>query len=664
MSQGTKGKIPLETGSNNHTEADIEVFLEKGPHEALKAKQRNLKDVIIPSDLLDLSPDQQTAEIVKRFNKPCKHSVFTESAVRGNQIANGEFLLGVRNNVPELHGPSSKPIARTLLLAPGTITQLVSTHKQSDLFFGDLGSYVLNVPAGHYALAWSNNKPLIYGSGSHVIIDPTFRFDAKNGLVKQSEPFIQHQTLNIIWVPAGFLAKVWLGSIPFLLPSQADPYVFDEANFQYDPKDGLVKESESYINHGTIHHIRIPAGKLALVWLGSHARILEDTTQPYKINHPLFRMQGTDKGKWFLSATEQFITHGATKRIIPHTGEVAITYDNGNLKVFEPRTDGKPIIITSANHEVTGFLGTGVQTLEFPSAHTKKQRLSENKNATPDDLSYVAFTTRDSLKIGVKLAVVYRIVDPKSAISQLGTLEGLLRHIETVATVDMGKAIQKCTSQEFLSFYHNNAHKVEAEHTQSKENPFVPAPMLHYQDEVKTELARDLKEYGIQLVRLNVETPKILDADIQKQMEQQSIKTAAANCDESIMEQNYRISQKKAEQEARTKSIAIAQQNDALKTTAQAKLESAKIEAQAAITKAEADRKVKELQGEMYTENPMLFQLELARIQVQIFQNAALNMTSPEVARMFSNPMAFFNQGNPQFAQQQQHQHPQVEGRK
>lgn len=83
----------------------------------------------------------------------------------------------------------------------------------------------------------------------------------------------------------------------------------------------MVKESDSYINHATIHHIRIPAGKLALAWLGSHAKILEDTGRPYKINHPLFRLEKKDKG-YFLNATEQMITHGSIKRIIPHTGQV------------------------------------------------------------------------------------------------------------------------------------------------------------------------------------------------------------------------------------------------------------------------------------------------------------------------------------------------------
>lgn len=131
-------------------------------------------------------------------------------------------------------------------MTPGRTTELVSTHKQSDVFFGDLGSYVLNVPAGHYALAFSNNKPLIFGEGAHVVIDPTFRFDPANGLVKQSEPFIQHQTLNILWVQAGFLAKIWRGSTPFLLPSQAEPYVFDDPNFKVRPHFPLTLRSQNH----------------------------------------------------------------------------------------------------------------------------------------------------------------------------------------------------------------------------------------------------------------------------------------------------------------------------------------------------------------------------------------------------------------------------------
>jgi len=619
-------------------------IIDDSPEQEAKpiTNQYNLKDVVIKSEFFHLTPNEQTKEILDRFNAHAKrNSCFTTSFVRGNQIPKGEFLLGVRNNNAELHGPSSVPIARSLVFSPGKFTRIIGQYKQDEFFYGTSGSFVLNVPVGHYGLALSNNQPYIYDEGPHVIYDPTFHIDTK-GIVKKSENYIHHKTLRILRVSAGYLAKIWLGSVPYILQSKVEPYVFNDPNFKFDPADGLVLESNSYINHGTIHILRVPAGKVALIWIGSKAQILEDTTKCYRFNDPLFRLQEAKKaGSYFYKATEQCIIHGSIKRIIPHTGQVAITYDNGNLKVYEPRDDGKPIVITSPNHQFICFLNTGVQTLEFPSKERKRQRLADNRNANLDEITYDVFTTRDSLKIGVKLAVVYRIKNPTLAITHLGNMQDIEKHIETVATVDMGKAIQKCTSQEFLSFNHNNATKIAEISDLSAENPFVAPPDLHYQDEVKKHLAKDLKDYGIELVRLNVETPKIMDTDIQKQLENQSVKTAQANAEEAILEQNYRIAKKKAEQEAETKRIAIEQQNNALKSSAQAKLDAAKLNAEAAVTKAEGEKRVSEMQGTVFNKNELLYQLEYARIVADVFSNARLSLTSSEMASIFRNSPLF-----------------------
>lgn len=117
----------------------------------------------------------------------------------------------------------------------------------------------------------------------------------------------------------------------------------------------------------------------------------------------------------------------------------------------------------------------------------------------------------------MKLLVAYQIVDPLMALTVLRDEEGILKHIENLAVTDMGKAIQQSSSQEFLSFYQTQPKKGEP-------NPFTnPNPILHYQDIVKRQLADDLKDYGISLIRLNIETPKIMDPEISKSMEKQSI---------------------------------------------------------------------------------------------------------------------------------------------
>ena len=67
----------------------------------------------------------------------------------------------------------------------------------------------------------------------------------------------------------------------------------------------------------------------------------------------------------------------------------------------------------------------------------------------------------------------------------------------------MGKAIQQCSSQEFLTSNQTKPRKTGEASSQ------VAAPLFqHFQDVVKNELMHDLSEYGIELVRLNFEVSK------------------------------------------------------------------------------------------------------------------------------------------------------------
>jgi hypothetical protein len=227
-------------------------------------------------------------------------------------------------------------------------------------------------------------------------------------------------------------------------------------------------------------------------------------------------------------------------------------------------------------------------------------------------LSLQIFTTKDSLRVGVKLLVAYRIADPRRAITALSK-DGIAKHVENCSVVsargdgdwgmieqsamqgsvvvamggprkhgtqnvsvcvfasvqvDMGKSIQASSSKDFLSSAQNKplsspgeapsllqhfqdtvksvvrgkrAHEQHVDAAHMRKEWFgsshdratcgffffflclalpVPSPLFSLRSfsVFRQALASDLEEYGIELVRLNFETPKVLDKDIARQM--------------------------------------------------------------------------------------------------------------------------------------------------
>src|SRR3990167_2078759 len=557
--------------------------------------QLTLDKLVISSTLANRDSQQQAKNILDAFNIN-KARCFQRSSIRGYWIDRDEFLLGDRNRIPELANfDSDRYIARILSPNPNVVTKYLGVHKQNSLFYGAHGSYVLNVPVGKYAKAFSGNLPQLYGPGPHVIHNPLFRFDSKTGLSDQATSYITHGKLIFLRVPSSKMAKIWIGSEPFFLASRIEPYVF---------------------------------------------------------NTPFFRLDAKNNEQLFFDATERLMIHGALKRIIPHTTEVAITYDNGILQVIEPRIDAQPTIINSSSHEVIGFLNTGLQTLVFPSEEVKNQRRLDNSKASADEIAYELFTTRDSLKVGVKLMVAYQIDRPQLALSSLRDEAGILTHIENLATVDMGKAIQQYSSQEFLCFYQTKPLQPESslqQHMRDIDPTSASAPPLqHFQDIVVQQLSTDLRNYGITLVRLNIEAPKIMDAEIAKKMSEQALKTADANANEAVLELNYKIAEIQAKQAATTRQIEQDQKNEAKISQAKADLQAAELIGQALVKKAEAEKQAAELMGNLYQNNPKLYELKVIETKMDAFAKA--HFLPPQIgnwAAFFGNALASFNPGNP-----------------
>jgi len=343
----------------------------------------------------------------------------------------------------------------------------------------------------------------------------------------------------------------------------------------------------------------------------------------------------------------RFFRHGNLTYVMPRTGEVAQAYNCGKLEIIFPPKDGRPIELDAATYDVNPvFLSTTMQTLIFPSPQQQRKRKEEKAN--PAEIPYEVVMTSDSLKVGVKLLVAYQIADPYLALSQINR-EDIERHIESVADADMTRAIQQCTSQQFLSSYR----------TGPKTDTASRATAKTIQDEVRDHLAVDLEKYGIKLIRMNFEEAKVLNSQILDQLQQQALSTAQTNAQAAIIQQQYDIARKKAEQEAEVARIKQEQANqnvvnqaraqgEAVKAQAEAeltaaerraktKITEAEAEAKAILVKAEAQQKAAELTAQVLQKYPAALCLEVAKLQSAAWDRVTLIATPNDVAKMLNS---------------------------
>jgi regulator of protease activity HflC (stomatin/prohibitin superfamily) len=633
----------------------------------------SLDSVVEYSKLKNNDLKVQTENIVRAFNERLNGETFmVESQLYGTRIEPDEFRIVARNNVAELVPWTPVPKRRMKYPLGGSVDE-VKIIKQGIPYFQTHGMYIINVPQGRYMRAWFGVVPKLLAEGPHVINainkifsveagvfdqfspeinhgsihiirvqpgqiakiqlnnKPHFLYSREQpyvfnsvyfnflGFVDQFSNYIEHGVARIIRVQPGKVAKIWLDNKPYLLPAKNEPYFFNSPYIKYDGIESLMSE---HIQHGTIHIVRVPQGKIAKVWDGQRAQLLSSSEQPYVFNSPYFSLEPNSKNPLinFEDASDNLIVHGPIKRIIPSTNTVAVTYDNGQLCILHPSTNGNPITIISPTHIVEDFLRIDMQTLVFPSERTMARRRSEEKQSNPDEINYEIFRTKDGLPIGVKLLIVYRITDPELALRSL-KLDQIVPHIENIVVTDMGRVIQGCSSGDFQNSDQTKVRFLPQDigysplppSALSPPPPSAPPFILRLQDSVKAQLAGDFREIGIELIRLNFETPKVLDQTVAKSMAENAVQVVQVGAKEAMLEQQFKIAQTQAEQEAKKQEITQRQQNQNLIAVAQAQQQSAM-----------ADAKTKEIssQGEA---NAKLIIAEAQAKAIKIQQDVELN---------------------------------------
>ena len=598
---------------------------------------------VIQSKLESDDPYEQIQNIVSEFNGE-NHTIMTKSPL-GMRINADEFRLVALNNQPELVPPTNYPLRKKIYMTPGKSTEELGIFKQTALCFGGYGSYVVNIPNGKLGLGWlGKNKPIIIGPGPHVFHDPNFKEITEENLVDLNSAYINHGTYHIIRVPLGHVAKININATAYFLLPNDDPYVFNNPTFKVITP--YTKLTNKYITHGNYNILQIPHGKIAKIWINSIPYLLEGQDEPYMFNDPSFVFESKSNDEMFYNSTEKYIVHGSIKRLLPKTGEVAITYENGKLVTIESPLDNQAITINNPNHSFEGFLQTNYQNIEFPSKNTKELRKKEGKSY--EEINYEIFRTGDGLPIGVNILVVYEISDPQLTLSKLAP-EQITQHIEYIVVADMGMVIQNCNSTNFLKTDQTMAKSFKLKKEIPFDSPFEEF-YEHLQDKVKNKLCDDFSKYGIKLIRLNIETPKVLDDQISKQMAEISLQSTKIGVQESLNEKNYNIAKQQAEMNAKQKEIAQNQENenkkkqatveaDCIIAKAKAELDATRLRTEAKNLENEMEIKYQQMlldlaerKAKQYAEFPTLLQYDLAKLSTDSMKNIEKLIISPEVA--------------------------------
>lgn len=347
-----------------------------------KLEESKTEFIIKPNIIAEFGIDRQK-QILREFNKDPdgvtrQDLIIEPTFVRSAEyLEPDEFFLAHLNKQPKLE----IGLGRRLTLAWQSWNDqkaVINAHvKQTKPFFGAHGHYVFTVPPGKYGLAWSNTKQKIYGTGTHVILDPSFRFekdrsdpvrdfDEKKHLVDQNKDYIRHGNITILRVPPSkeCLAKVTVNNVPKLLSSSVEPYYFDTALFgpfedrilaeNEEKKEvgGFIPASRTYIKNGTLHRVIVPPKSYALIIDNNIPKILK----PRNDGKPYYFDSNNFKYISLVSQTNLAIDNQNLHLLRVPPGQFARVTVDGVQKLLKPKKDNKPYLFNTMNYKLEEFV--------------------------------------------------------------------------------------------------------------------------------------------------------------------------------------------------------------------------------------------------------------------------------------------------------------------
>ena len=405
------------------------------------------------------------------------------------------------------------------------------------------------------------------------------------------------RTVHRISVKKGYVAKVLHDNKPRLL-GEGD-HIIESTDFEYKGMENVV--SNLCIVHETITILRVNEGQIALVW--------QDNEPTFYDKPGLFEFDSHDFSfVEFKNAEEQLIQLGSKNIILCHTGQVAVTYDQGELKILP---NGRHII-DSTTHVFHRFLSTQQKSIRLSSlpaaektarksqvaqasAYSKmgnqfqtgqQQRQQQYYQDPNSDLTICE--TKDLVKVGLRADVFYSINDPEKCIRKIDTdeLEDLVRE---TAVATLTNIVRSTTLNEIAQSKNVSAKAGEGPPAgvtvlsppttggdESEAPPPPTAPTAVFFEKVHDEFLAMLNEdfnerYGVDIANIRIESFKIMDEELAEQISKHALTTAQIENEMANLEGTSLISTTRERTAAEVKDISAKAQAAALKTEADAK---------------------------------------------------------------------------------------------
>ena len=431
------------------------------------------------------------------------------------------------------------------------------------------GSYhVMRVPKGSFAQVTEENRGKLLPEGMHVIDNPIFRY---NGLVKASESYINNGTIHIIRVPKGSLGLINESSFPSFLHEGL--HMYDSPALEWI---GLRRKLDEKIEHGTLSRFRVPKGSVGLAWKDNNPFFIE-TSGTYEIDSPSFKYVKAE------TVNTKLIQLGSGKIVTVSSGEVGVSFKGGVLEVMPPGRH----VIESAEHSFDSFMSTQQRALRL-----KQEGLGGG------DL--LVCETKDLVKIGIRADVFFRVADPEKAILQVGQDKIDLLMLETsIATLIN---ILRSTPLSDIAQSSSAAAVSEVEHEETLEKAGKPSAPLFFDqthDQFLSKLHDHFNEqYGIEVSNIRIEQFKIMDDQLATSISQQAVKTADTQTRLANLVAQTEIATQEQEREARMKQISAKSEADTRRVAAEAEVQQAEAKARASRVRAEGEAEVQRIAAE------------------------------------------------------------------
>lgn len=274
---------------------------------------------------------------------------------------------------------------------------------------------IIRVPPGHLGLGTLNGRPVVLGTGRHLVNDPLFVFTRT---APMSDSHIHIGVVHIITVPQGRVGLCTVNATAHFLEPGRHNICNERFAFV-----GFRDSTDEHINVGSKHRIVVPAGRVGLAWNEGEPLLL-DPGRTFNIDSATFRYTGSK------SVVEPVIVHGRLKIVTVKQGSAGISYDDGRLVVLEvrPRCARGSVGVARSFVSVRAIWFArpycparsqpGRHTLTKPS-HYLAGFLSLSEVVLP--VTELTSMTSDNVGIQLDAAISLRVVDAAKAVTSLCT---------------------------------------------------------------------------------------------------------------------------------------------------------------------------------------------------------------------------------------------------